>query len=202
MLETAFNLWGTGVTWLEIVAFVLTLACIALNVGEVHWGWPLAIVSSLLYAWLFYASGLYGEAGLQVFFALAAVWGWAQWLFGKRQHLGQLQVLHVARLEYRHSAVAIGSWLLMFVLLGAFLDRATDSDVPWLDAFPTAGSVLGQVLLARKYIDNWLVWIVVNAASIALFVYKGLYLTAMLYAILLLMAVWGWRVWQTKLRHT
>jgi nicotinamide mononucleotide transporter len=181
---------------------VLTLACITLNVGEVHWGWPLAIVSSLLYAWLFYASRLYGEAGLQIFFAVAAVWGWGQWLFGKRLHHGQLQALHVARLAYRHWALAIGSWLLMFVLLGAFLDHSTDSDVPWLDAFPTAGSVLGQVLLARKYIDNWPVWMIVNAASVALFVYKGLFLTAVLYAILLLMAVWGWRVWQAKLRHT
>jgi nicotinamide mononucleotide transporter len=202
MLETAFNLWGTGVTWLEIVAFVLTLACITLNVREVHWGWPLAIVSSLLYAWLFYASRLYGEAGLQIFFALAAVWGWGQWLFGKRLHRGQLEALHAARLAHRHSAVAIVSWLLMCLVLGAFLDHATDSDVPWLDAFPTAGSVLGQVLLARKYIDNWPVWMIVNAASVALFVYKGLFLTAVLYAILLLMAVWGWRVWQAKLRHT
>src|SRR5665647_1629187 len=84
MLETAFTLLNTPVTWLELAAFVLALANIACNVFEIHWGWPLSIVASALYAWLFYASKLYGEAGVNVFFALASVWGWWQWLGGHR----------------------------------------------------------------------------------------------------------------------
>ena len=86
MLETAFTLLGTAVTWLEVIAFVLALANIAFNVFEIHWGWPLAIVASALYVWLFYASKLYGEASVNIFFALTALWGWWQWLRGSRSN--------------------------------------------------------------------------------------------------------------------
>ena len=78
----AFTLWGSPVTWLEIVAFGLALAMVGCNIREIHWGWPLAMASSLLYFALFWRSRLYGEAALQVFFAGVAGWGWYQWLRG------------------------------------------------------------------------------------------------------------------------
>ncbi|HWS76497.1 MAG TPA: nicotinamide mononucleotide transporter, partial [Quisquiliibacterium sp.] len=84
MLATAFVLWGAAVTWLEIAAFALALGCVVLNVFEIHWGWGLAIASSALYGGLFVEYRLYGEAGLQAFFAAVAVWGWWQWLHGSR----------------------------------------------------------------------------------------------------------------------
>ena len=97
MLETAFTLLGTPVTWLEVLAFVLALANIACNVWEIHWGWPLTIVASALYAWLFYASSLYGEGSVNLFFALTAVWGWWQWLRGHRANSDE--PLHVEKLD-------------------------------------------------------------------------------------------------------
>jgi nicotinamide mononucleotide transporter len=195
MLETAFMLWGTAVTWLEVVAFVLSIACVACNIAELHWGWPLAILSSLLYVWLFYASKLYGDGSLQIFFALTGAWGWAQWLMGKRDN----KPLTITKLTRSQVLWSIAAWLAAWGALGLFLRRFTDTDVPWFDAFPTAGSVLGTVLLARKYIENWPVWVVVNVVSVALFVYKHLYLTAILYVIFIAMALWGWQVWREKL---
>jgi len=97
MLETAFTLLDTPVTWLEVLAFVLALTNIACNVWEVHWGWPLTVVASGLYAWLFYASKLYGETGVNIFFALTGVWGWWQWLRGSRSATGT--PLQIARLR-------------------------------------------------------------------------------------------------------
>ncbi len=196
MLETAFLLWGTSVTWLEIIAFVFSIACVACNIVELHWGWPLAVVSSLLYTWLFYASKLYGDGSLQIFFALTGALGWAQWLIGKRDN----KPLMIVKLTRSQVLWSIAAWLAAWGVLGLFLKRFTDTDVPWFDAFPTAGSVLGTVLLARKYIENWPVWVVVNVVSVALFLYKQLYLTAILYLLFIAMAVWGWRVWQEKLR--
>ena len=76
MLSIAFTWWGTAVTWLEIVAFALAFACVAFNVVESHWGWPLAIVSCALYGWLFYVNRIYGDASLQLFFAATSAWGW------------------------------------------------------------------------------------------------------------------------------
>ncbi len=88
-------------------------------------------------------------------------------------------------------------WPTLAVLLQTF----TDSDVAWWDALPTALSLVGQVLLGRKYIENWLVWLVVNTLSVALFAYKGLWLTVVLYALFTAMSVWGWRAWQKSLRQ-
>lgn len=193
MLDTAFTLLGAPVTYLEVLAFVLAIACVACNILEIHWGWPLAIASSLLYAWLFEASKLYGEAGLQLFFVATAAWGWWQWLYGRRDGG---EALRVATLGRSGRARAIGAWLLGWGALGLFLASMTDSEVPYFDAFPTAGSLLGQVLLGRKFVENWPVWVVVNATSVALFASRGLWLTAVLYLVFLGMAFAGWARWR------
>lgn len=195
MLETAFVLLGSPVTWLEVWAFVLALACVGCNVFEIHWGWPLAFVSSVLYAWLFFASKLYGESGVQLFFAATAVWGWWQWLFGKRRQGAEAAPLAVVRLTPRARMIAVAAWLVAWPATGLLLDRITDTDVPYLDAFPTVGSVIGQVLLGRKFLDNWPAWVVVNAASVGLFAFKGLWLTAALYVLFALLAIAGWLRW-------
>lgn len=203
MLNTAFTLWGSAVSWLEIVAFALALACIVCNVFEIHWAWPLTIASSALYAWLFFASKLYGDGALQFMFIATAVWGWWQWLYGTRRvaDTGQrphVEPLRVATLPRGYWIAIALTWAALWAALGVVLKRYTDTDVPWFDAFPTAGSVIGQVLLARKYIENWPVWIGVNAVAIALFTYKALYLTAVLYALFLLLAAWGWMAWRKR----
>ena len=197
MLETAFVLLGTAVTWLEVVAFVLALANIACNVFEIHWGWPLTIVASALYVWLFYVSKLYGEAGVNVFFAVAAVWGWWQWLRGRRADSNS--PLKIARLDRNGIAFTVGAWAVLWVACALLLRAVTDSDVPIADGFVTAGSIVGTVLLGRKFIENWPLWLVVNAASIALFVYKGLHLTVALYVIFFGLAIWGWIGWTKRL---
>ncbi len=197
MLETAFTLLGIAVTWLEVIAFVLALANIACNVFEIHWGWPLTIVASALYVWLFYASKLYGEAGVNVFFVLAAAWGWWQWLHGHRTDSNG--PLRIARLDHAGLMWSIVSLAVSWLACGLLLRGITDSDVPWADGFVTAGSIVGTVLLARKFIENWPLWLIVNAASIALFLYKGLQLTVVLYVIFFLLAIWGWIGWKRRM---
>lgn len=197
MLDTAFTLFGTAVTWLEVAAFVLALAAITCNVFVIHWGWPLSIVASALYAWLFYASKLYGEAGVNVFFAIASVWGWWQWLRGHRG--GSKAPLRIVRLERRGVLLCVAGYGVLWLICAQLLRAVTDSDVPWADGFVTAGSIIGTLLLARKFIENWPLWLLVNAASVALFAYKGLHLTVVLYVIFFLLAIWGWLGWKKRL---
>jgi nicotinamide mononucleotide transporter len=192
----AFTLWGSPTTWLEIVAVVLALAMVGCNIREIHWGWPLAIVSSLMYFALFWRSRLYGDAGLQIFFAVVALWGWFQWLRGVR---ADGSALHVARLTPRGLTVAVVFCVVLWPATGYFLKTYTDTDVPWWDAFPTAVSLVGQFLLGRKFIENWAVWIVVNIVSVGLFAFKGLWLTVGLYAVFIALSVVGWRAWQGRL---
>lgn len=192
LLVTAFMLWGGPVTWIEILAFVLAIWMVRCNWRVNPLAWPLAIVSSLLYGLLFAQSKLYGEAGLQIFFVAVAFWGWWQWLRGRGDDGAPLRV---HRLTARGRLLALALTAAMWPLLALWLTHATDSDVPWLDALPTVGSLTGQVLLGRKLIENWPVWIAVNVVSVALFAYKGLWLTVVLYALFALMAVVGWRAW-------
>ena len=192
----AFVLWGAPSSWLELLAFVLALAMVGCNMFEIHWGWPLAIVSSLLYCAVFWGSRLYGDAALQIFFAVVALWGWRQWLRGAS---AASAALHVSRLQRSGRIRSLATCAVLWPLTGAFLKNFTDTDVPWWDAFPTACSVVGQFLLGRKYIENWIVWLLVNVVSVALFAYKGLWLTVILYALFALLSVLGWRAWQTRL---
>jgi nicotinamide mononucleotide transporter len=198
-LAPAFTLWSSPITWLEIVAVVLSIAMVWCNLRVNVTGWPLAIVASALYGVLFAASRLYGEATLQLLFIVVAFWGWWQWLRGRG---GDGQPLRVHRMSTRQivwiSSLTLAAW----PVLGLVLHQYTDSDVPYLDALPTAGSVAGQFLLGRKLIENWLVWLAVNVFSIGLFAIKGLWLTALLYALFALLSVAGWRAWQARLRET
>ena len=192
-----FTTWATPVSGLELVAFVLAVAMVVLNVRVNPVAWPLACLSSLLYVTLFWNSRLYGDAGLQIFFATLALWGWWQWRRGTQADGAVLQVRALpARSRLGWLAVLGVAW----PATGLFLKTFTDTDVPWWDAFPTAASVIGQWLLGRKYVENWPVWIVVNVASVGLFAYKGLWLTTLLYGVFIVMSVIGWRTWRLMLK--
>jgi nicotinamide mononucleotide transporter len=196
LFASAFVVWGGPVSWLEIAAFALAIAMVVCNIRVIVYGWPLAIASSLLYFLLFWKSRLYGDASLQIFFALVAVWGWWQWLRGTD---ASGHALRVRELGARGRWLALGALALAWPATGLFLRRFTDTDVPWWDGFPTAASVLGQWLLGRKYIENWPTWIVVNVVGVALFAYKGLWLTVVLYAVFVAMSVAGWQSWRRRL---
>ena len=190
---TAFTLLGVDVTRIELVAFVLAIAMVFLNIRVNPVAWPLAIASSALYFLLFWQHRLYGDASLQILFIVVAGWGWWQWLKGRE---ADGRALHVRYLGTRGRWIALGAFALAWPAVGLFLKHWTDTDVPWWDAFPTAASLIGQWLLGRKYVENWLTWIVVNVVSVALFAYKGLWLTTVLYLIFIAMSFAGWRAWQ------
>jgi len=201
MLEVAFTLFGAGVTWLEVIAFALALGCVIFNVLEIHWAWPLAVAASVLYAWLFFTSRLYGDVAVQSFFVVSSLWGWYQWLFGRRaDRQGAEAPLRIARLGRRRVIVVGMLWLVAWPVLGFLLARLTDTDVPFFNAFPTVGSFIGQVLLALKFVENWPVWLIVNAVSVILYASKSLWLTALLYVIFGALALAGWRRWQRQSR--
>ena len=192
----AFTLWGSPTTWLEIVAVAIALAMVGCNIREIHWGWPLAIISSLMYFAIFWRSKLYGDASLQIFFVVVAFWGWLQWLRGVRPDGSKLQV---RRLTRRGLVLVVLACAILWPVTGFFLKTYTDTDVPWWDAFPTAVSLVGQFLLGRKYIENWGAWIVVNTVSVGLYAYKGLWLTLALYLVFIFLSFVGWRAWRERL---
>ena len=190
--DTPLTWLGLTTTPLELVSFALAVLTVWLNIRQNHWAWLFSILSSLLYAAVFADARLYGDAGLQFVFVAVSVWGWSQWLRGGEDH----RPLQVSRLAARGWIAMAMSWLAGWLLLSWFLQRYTDTDVPHMDAFLTAGSLVGQFLLSRKKLENWLVWIAVDVLYVGLYLYKHLTLTAILYALFVLMAAAGWRSWR------
>ncbi|WP_396267438.1 nicotinamide riboside transporter PnuC [Ideonella sp.] len=193
LLTPLFSLWGSAVTGAELVAFVLSLLMVVANMRVHPVAWPLAIISSALYGLLFAHFKLFGEAGLQVVFIVGAFWGWHQWLKGRHD---DAKALKVSRLSPRQRLTALLATLAAWPVLAWLLNTHTSSDVAWLDALPTVGSLAGQLLLAQKRIENWPTWVAVNVVSVALFATKGLWLTVILYSLFTLMALQGWRAWK------
>lgn len=181
----------------EIVGFVLAVLMVVCSIKELHWSWPLAIASSVLYFFVFKGSLLYGEAGLQLVFALLALWGWWQWL---RKGPDDQPALSIQRLSTQGWWWVLAASALLWPTLALLLQHFTDSDVAWWDALLTALSLVGQALLGRKYLESWLVWWVVNLISVGLFAHKALWLTSLLYALFCVMSIWGWRTWRARLK--
>jgi len=178
------------------VAFVLSIWMVLCNMRVNALAWPLAILSALLYFLLFWDGKLYGEASLQLLFAAIGLWGWWQWLRGRGD---DGEKLHVQRLSRTGLAHAIAATLAGWPLLGWFLAHHTDSPLPYWDALPTVGSLVGQWLLGRKYTENWPTWILVNLVSVALFALRGYWLTVILYAAFVPLSMVGWRAWNRLL---
>ena len=189
-MNDTLAIFGFPTTPLELISFALAVTTVLLNVRQNHWAWLFSITSSATYAVVFFDARLYGDSGLQLVFIAASVWGWYQWLRGA----GNTRLV-VTRLHGTGWAWALAGWALGFLVLSWFLKTHTNTDVPHMDAFLTAGSLVGQLLLARKKVENWTVWIVVDVLYVGLYVFKGLHVTAVLYAIFVLLAARGLRAW-------
>ncbi|WP_230346724.1 nicotinamide riboside transporter PnuC [Methylobacillus methanolivorans] len=192
-------LWGfLQTSLLEIVSFALAIAMVLLNIRQSPWAWLFAIASAGLYAVVFYDARIYGDMLLQFVFIAVSLWGAYQWLFGGRDHQG----VTVTRLSRRGWLLAAGSWVFVYASGALLLHHLTDSDVVHIDAFLTAGSLVAQCLLTRKILENWHMWILIDGLYIALYAYKHLYLTALLYGLFVVLAVLGLRAWKKSLSAT
>lgn len=177
---------------IELVAFALALGYVLLSIRQRPIAWPLMIAASTLYGLLFLASRLYGQALLQLGFIAIAAWGWWQWTHGRKDD----RPLAVSTLRLPQRLLLVVACGVATVLAALLLGRGTDAASPWLDAFTTVGSLLAQVLTARKYTDAWIGWLVVNLVSVALFLQQQLMPTALLYAIMAALSVAGWWAWR------
>ncbi|QNA89639.1 nicotinamide mononucleotide transporter [Massilia sp. Dwa41.01b] len=189
MLDT-LAIFGFSTTPLELISFALAVATVLLNIRQNHWAWLFSIAASSTYAVVFFDARLYGDSGLQLVFIAASIWGWVQWLRGA----GDTR-LAVSRLDRTGWAWMLGGWALAYLALSWFLQTFTNTDVPHTDGFLTAGSLVGQLLLARKKVENWHVWLVVDVLYVGLYIFKDLHVTAVLYAVFVVLAARGLRAW-------
>jgi nicotinamide mononucleotide transporter len=186
-----------GSSCLELVAFLFGAVSVYLSVRQRIAAWPTAIVNVGLYAYIFARHGYYSDAGLQVVYLVLSVYGWIHWLRGGDDRT-PLPVTRVSRRTWIICAV-IG--IVVWLALGSFTSRLPDAQRPFTDAALTSTSLIAQWMMTRKLLENWLLWIAVDIVYVPLWFSAGLPLTAVLYAIFLVLAVMGFRAWRRSLRE-
>ncbi len=180
----------------EIIGTVLGVIGVWLMIRQNVWGWPVGLVQVAVYAWVFFDAKLYSDTILQGAFFLIQAYGWGHWLRGGKNRAGSAPaVLPVTRLAGATVAAWIAAGAVLTVAWGFFMHRTTDAALPWWDAFILVFSLIAQWLQARKNIENWPAWLVVNTVAIGVYWAKDLRLTSGLYLIFWVMALWGWRAW-------
>lgn len=182
-------------TLIEIFAAAITLASITLATRENVWYYPTGIVSVLLYAWIYFDAKLYAESGLQIIWLVLLIYGWWAWLYGGKNHT-ELPVTRTPRWGW---IVVLAAGAVMTVVIVIIQRNFTDNPAPLVDSSIAAWSIVAQWMTARKWIENWLFWMVVNAVAVPLYVTRDLWPTAALYAVLFVLAIEGWRKWRTSL---
>lgn len=153
-----------------------------------------------IYLVVYYNAGLYADFGINIYYLAIALYGWAAWKYGFKL-LGKNDRISNDELPISYTPTktwprVIAIFLVLQVAISWILIRFTNSTVPFTDAFTTALSVVGMWMLARKYIEQWWVWFVVDVVSAALYIYKDLYFTAALYALYAIVVVFGYRKWK------
>ncbi len=175
----------------EIIAVILALAYLLLAMKEKVLCWYAAFASTSIYLFLFWDVSLLMESALQVFYLLMAVYGWWQW----RHHRDQQQNLHIHRWPLRTHLLVLAGVGALTLIFGTVLESTTSAALPYLDSFTTWGAVITTYMVTRKVLENWLYWIVVDGVSIYLYLDRGLYLTALLFVLYVIIVIVGFFQW-------
>ena len=181
-------------TALEWVAVGTGFACVWLAARESLWNFPVAIVSCGLYILIYHQIHLYSDRNLQGFFIALSAYGWYEWLYGGR-HRTPLPVSRTPAREWLLTSLFAAAYTAGF---GWYLQHHTDAAFPYLDSLTTGVSLVAQFLLMRKRLENWLLWVAVDAVYVPILWVKGLYPTSLLYVLYLGLAAYGYWQWRGK----
>ena len=179
----------------EVLGVLFGIVSVYLTVRENIWCWPTGLVNVGLFIIVFFQAKLYADMGLQVLYVVLCLYGWYAWLHGGPGR-GRLAV---SRTPAPALMGLLAAGLAFAIPLGVFLRRATDASLPFVDASTSSFSVVAQAMQTKKWIENWWVWIVVDVVYVGMYVYKGLFLTAGLYTLFLVLAVMGLVQWRAAL---
>ncbi|MBX3749606.1 MAG: nicotinamide riboside transporter PnuC [Opitutaceae bacterium] len=193
------SIWAgiAGASWMEQLATVLGILGVGLTIRQSLWNFPVGLVQVSLSAVVFYQARLYADMKLQAFFFAVLAYGWWHWA----RPGGKRKVLPVTRLSRAGIAAWVFAGLAGAILWGWYLETRTDAAMPYRDAFIASFSILSQWLQARKKLENWIGWMIVNATAVAVYWVAGLYWFAVLYVLFFVLAVGGHYEWQKSWRQ-
>jgi nicotinamide mononucleotide transporter len=185
--------------YVEVLAVALALAYLLLAASENIWCWLCAFASSMLYVLVMWDARLLSEAGLNVFYMVMAVAGWHQW----RRHGAGEGISNIVSMKWWHHVVLFAVLMLLTTVSGRTIQAVTTAAYPYVDSFVTWGSVITTILVIRKVLENWLYWILFDSVAIFLYINRGLYMTAVLFGLYVVIVIFGYQRWRRSyLRRT
>ena len=180
--------------WFEIVAALLAIAYLLLAMRQDARCWIAWIISSLMYLFVMYSAGLYMEAGLQIFYLLMGFYGLYQWQY----KLANNETLKIKVWQITTHMMCLTALFLLVITSGYILSNNTDAASPYIDAFTTWGAIIASYMVAKKILENWIYWFVIDFVSVFLFVSRELYPTALLFCLYLFLVIIGYRSWKNE----
>ena len=182
---------------LELVAVVFAVAYLVLAVKENSLCWYAAGISTLIFLFIFWDVKLYMESGLQIYYLAMAFYGWYQWRGAQTETVS----LRVSKWRAKQHVVALALIATLTFVSGSLLNSGTDANLPYLDSFTTWASVVTTFMVARKILENWFYWLVIDSVSIYLYFDRELYFTSLLFAIYIVIIFFGWFAWNRSYRQ-
>lgn len=183
---------------IELLGAILGILYIIFSIRQSILTWPTGLLTSVLYVIVFFQSKFYADMGLQVYYVVISVYGWYFWLKGTKP--GESDSVPVRELSKKLGLILGCASIIIFIILVFVLKKFTDSDVPYMDSLTTALSIIATWMLAKKYIEQWLLWIFIDAVSAGLYIYKNLWPTVILFIVYTIMALWGYFEWKKDLK--
>ena len=183
--------------WIEIVGAILSLIYLDLSIKQKVSLWFFGIISSVFYIVIFFQTKFYADMSLQFYYVFISIYGWLNWKRGNQGSGEELPTTQLSKRLLLNLVVATG---LIYIVYYLILSKFTDSTIPKADSLVGALSVVGTWMLAKKFIENWLVWIVADALCVGLYIYKGLFPTAILFIVYTVMSVVGYWQWRKRMK--
>jgi nicotinamide mononucleotide transporter len=184
--------------WIEVIAVILAILYLVLAVKQNILCWLAGIISSVLYFFIMRSAGLYMEAYLQIFYVFMGFYGWSQWRIGARTS-NNFVVNTWNKLQHFYALSLI---LILSAISGFLLKLFTDAALPFFDALVTCGAVVATYMVAKKLLENWIYWLVIDLISILLFISRGLLPTAFLFGIYIVIIFFGYKSWNKILKES
>ena len=184
-------LW-LSLNYIEVIGAISGVVGVWLTARQVIWCWPVALINVLIYIYVFFISKLYADFGLQLFYFVMTIYGWYNWMYGGKDHHEPA----ITKISLKMFAFLFFVSLPSIFIVGYLLKNYTDAFFPYWDSFVSVWGIIGTYLMAKKIIEHWILWVIVDITCVFIYFFKGLYPTTILYFIFSILAIYGWLQWR------
>ncbi len=193
-MDINFIVWIRS-NYIEFCAALFSIAGVWLTTKQIIWCWSISLVGLFLYTYIFFCSHIYLQSILQVFYIAMTLYGWYNWSKGGDNESG----LKITGIKRKQAFIYFFIWLILSIIFGYIFSHYTRDPLPWADSLTSVCGIITTYLMAKKILENWLIWIANDLVLIVICFYQKLYISSVLYIIFIILAIYGYIEWKKEL---